>query len=196
MKAGAVKFADTPDEAAAHFDAILPILVIGPARALGARRGEVADRAGVLRLGHLGRARASCRCVLFSDMGGIDIEEVAEKHPEHVSKTHFSTILPLSPRIAKEAIGAVGVTGNELNKLTPIVFELMPALPRLRPHARRDQPARAARGRPLHRARRPRRPRGRGARQARGAARRARHRRRGDAPGAPADARSRSRAAR
>src|SRR5262245_36318885 len=29
MKAGAVRFADTPDEAAAHFDAILPILVSG-----------------------------------------------------------------------------------------------------------------------------------------------------------------------
>ena len=63
--------------------------------------------------------------LLFSDMGGIDIEEVAEKHPEHVSKTHFSTILPLSPRIAKEAIGATGVSGGPLNRLTPIVFELM-----------------------------------------------------------------------
>jgi succinyl-CoA synthetase beta subunit len=63
--------------------------------------------------------------VLFSDMGGIDIEEVAETHPEHVSKTHFSTILPLSPRNAKEAIGAVGVSGSDLNRLTPIVFELM-----------------------------------------------------------------------
>src|SRR4030095_5098648 len=40
-------------------------------------------------------------------------------------KTHFSTILPLSPRIAKEAVGAVGVSGNDLNGLTPIVFELI-----------------------------------------------------------------------
>jgi succinyl-CoA synthetase beta subunit/citryl-CoA synthetase large subunit len=50
---------------------------------------------------------------------------VAEEHPEHVSKTHFSSILPLSPRIAKEAIGATGVTGSALNRLTPVVFELM-----------------------------------------------------------------------
>ena len=28
--------------------------------------------------------------MLFSDMGGIDIEEVAEKHPEHVAEDHFS----------------------------------------------------------------------------------------------------------
>ena len=63
--------------------------------------------------------------VIFSDMGGIDIEEVAETHPEHVSKTHFSSILPLTPRIAKEAVGATGVTGSDLNKLAPIVFNLM-----------------------------------------------------------------------
>jgi succinyl-CoA synthetase beta subunit len=69
--------------------------------------------------------RAKKPVVLFSDMGGIDIEEVAEKHPDHVSKTHFSTILPLSPRIAKDAVGAVGVSGSDLNKLTPIVFELI-----------------------------------------------------------------------
>ena len=113
MKAGAVKFADTPDEAAAHFDADPPAhRGQRPEGPLGAGRGEEPDRPGVLRLGHLGRARKK-PVLLFSDMGGIDIEEVAEKHPEHVSKTHFSTILPLTPRIAKEAIGAVGVTGSD-----------------------------------------------------------------------------------
>jgi succinyl-CoA synthetase beta subunit/citryl-CoA synthetase large subunit len=58
-------------------------------------------------------------------MGGIDIEEVAEKHPEHVSKTHVSTILPITPRLAKEAVGATGVSGGDLNKLTPIVDRLI-----------------------------------------------------------------------
>ena len=33
--------------------------------------------------------------MLFSDMGGIDIEEVAESHPDHVGRGHFSNILPL-----------------------------------------------------------------------------------------------------
>jgi succinyl-CoA synthetase beta subunit/citryl-CoA synthetase large subunit len=58
-------------------------------------------------------------------MGGIDIEEVAETHPDHVSKTHFSTLFPVTPRVSKEGIGAVGVTGGDLNRLTPIVHELM-----------------------------------------------------------------------
>ena len=34
--------------------------------------------------------------MIFSDMGGIDIEEVAETHPEHIAKRHFSTLLPFS----------------------------------------------------------------------------------------------------
>jgi succinyl-CoA synthetase beta subunit len=124
MKAGAVKFANTPEEAAAHFDAILPILVSGQ-RARSVLVEEKSPIAQEYFVSVTWDGRAKRPVVLFSDMGGIDIEEVAEKHPDHVSKTHFSTILPLSPRIAKEAVGAVGVSGNELNKLTPIVFELI-----------------------------------------------------------------------
>jgi succinyl-CoA synthetase beta subunit len=124
MKAGAVKFADTPDQAAAHFDAILPILVSGQR----ARSVLVEEKSPIVQeyfVSVTWDGRAKKPVVLFSDMGGIDIEEVAEKHPDHVSKTHFSTILPLSPRIAKEAVGAVGVTGSDLNRLTPIVYELI-----------------------------------------------------------------------
>jgi len=124
MKAGAVKFADTPDQAAAHFDAILPIVVSGQ-RARSILVEEKSPIAQEYFVSVTWDGRAKKPVVLFSDMGGIDIEEVAEKHPDHVSKTHFSTILPLSPRIAKEAVGAVGVSGNDLNRLTPIVFELI-----------------------------------------------------------------------
>ena len=63
--------------------------------------------------------------VVFSDMGGIDIEEVAEKHPQHVSRTHFSTLLPPSTFRAKEAVASTGVTGQDLTRLVPIVEKLM-----------------------------------------------------------------------
>jgi len=62
--------------------------------------------------------------MLFSDMGGIDIEEVAETHPDHVGRGHFSTILPLSEFRAKEVIASVGVSGSRLNRLVPIVTRL------------------------------------------------------------------------
>ncbi len=124
MKAGAVKFADSPEEAAAHFDTILPIVVNGQkARCVLVEEKTPIAQEYFVSVTWDGRAKKPV--VLFSDMGGIDIEEVAEKHPEHVSKTHFSTIFPTTPRIAKEAVGAVGVSGSELNRLTPIVLELM-----------------------------------------------------------------------
>ncbi len=124
MKAGAVKFADAPAECPALFDAILPIEVNGQkARSVLVEEKSPVAQEYFVSVTWDGRRKRPV--LLFSDMGGIDIEEVAREHPEHVSKTHFSTILPLTPRIAKEAIGATGVSGAHLNRLTPIVFELM-----------------------------------------------------------------------
>jgi len=124
MKAGAVQFADTADEAATHFEAIMPIQVSGQeARSILVEEKSPIAQEYFVAITWDGRAKQPV--LIFSDMGGIDIEEVAETHPDHVSKTHFSSILPLSPRIAKEAIGATGVSGQALNRLTPIVFELM-----------------------------------------------------------------------
>jgi succinyl-CoA synthetase beta subunit/citryl-CoA synthetase large subunit len=62
--------------------------------------------------------------MLFSDMGGIDIEQVAHEHPDHVGRGHFSNILPLSDWQAKQVIASIGVTGSRLNKLTPILTRL------------------------------------------------------------------------
>ena len=124
MKAGAVKFADTPEQAAAHYEAIVPIVVNGQT----CRAVLVEEKKGIAQeyfAAITWDGRRKCPVLVFSDMGGIDVEEVAEKHPEHVSKTWFSSIFPITPRIAKEAIGATGVTGDALNRLTPIVFELM-----------------------------------------------------------------------
>jgi succinyl-CoA synthetase beta subunit/citryl-CoA synthetase large subunit len=124
MKAGAVKFADTPDDAARIYAEILPIIVNNQK----ARSILVEEKSPIAQEYYAGvtwDGRRKLPVLIFSDMGGIDIEEVAEEHPQHVSKTHFSTILPTSPRIAKEAIAATGVTGGALNKLTPIVAKLI-----------------------------------------------------------------------
>ncbi len=124
MKAGAVRFADTPEEASRLFDEILPIVVNGQ-RAESVLVEEKSAIAQEYYAGVTWDGRRKRPVLIFSDMGGIDIEEVAEKHPEHVSKTHISTILPFTPRLAKEAIGATGVTGAALNRLTPIVASLV-----------------------------------------------------------------------
>src|SRR5438132_382506 len=124
MKAGGVKFADTPDQAETAAKAILELEINGqkPRGVLVEQRAGVAQEyfAAVTWDG-----RRKLPVLVFSDMGGIDIEEVAEKHPEHVGQVHLSTLLPFSPYKAKEAIAAVGVSGDDLNRLTPIVATLV-----------------------------------------------------------------------
>ncbi|MDX6659426.1 MAG: citryl-CoA synthetase large subunit [Solirubrobacteraceae bacterium] len=123
MKAGGVKFADEPGEAAEHADAILELEINGhmPRGVLVDERVEVAQEyyAGVVWDGLRKQP-----VMLFSDMGGIDIEEVAEQHPDHVGRGHFSNVLPLSDFRAKQVIASVGVTGSDLNRLTPVLTKL------------------------------------------------------------------------
>jgi succinyl-CoA synthetase beta subunit/citryl-CoA synthetase large subunit len=123
MKAGGVKFADEPGEAAEHAEAILSLEINGhePRGVLVDERVEVAHEyyAGVVWDGLRKQP-----VMLFSDMGGIDIEEVAEQHPDHVGRGHFSNVLPLSDFQAKQVIASVGVTGSDLNRLTPVLTKL------------------------------------------------------------------------
>jgi succinyl-CoA synthetase beta subunit/citryl-CoA synthetase large subunit len=124
MKAGGVKFADTPAAAAEAAAAILALEIKGqkPRGVLVEQRAPVAQEYFVAVTWD---GRRKLPVIVFSDMGGIDIEEVAEKHPEHVARVHLSTLLPWSAFRAKEAIAAVGVSGDDLNRILPIVSTLV-----------------------------------------------------------------------
>jgi succinyl-CoA synthetase beta subunit/citryl-CoA synthetase large subunit len=124
MKAGGVKFANTPAEAEDAARAILALEINGHTP----RGVLVEEKAPVVKeyfaaVTWDGRRKAPV--IIFSDMGGIDIEEVAEKHPEHVSRTHVSNLLPFQPYQAKEAVAATGVSGEDLGKLAAIVQMLV-----------------------------------------------------------------------
>lgn len=124
MKAGGVRFAESADEAREAAEAILGLEINGQ-QPMGVLVEQASPVAQEYYAAVTWDASAKRPVVIFSDMGGIDIEEVALKHPEHLSRTHFSTILPLSERIAKEALCAVGISGGDLNRLTPILYRLM-----------------------------------------------------------------------
>ena len=123
MKAGGVKFADTPDEAADHAARILQLEINGhiPKGVLVDPKAEVAQEyyAGVVWDG-----TRKCPLMLFSDMGGIDIEEVAEEHPDHVGRGHLSNLVDPPDFRAKEVISHTGVTGSALTRATPILARL------------------------------------------------------------------------
>jgi len=123
MKAGGVLFADTPGSAAEAAQKILALTINGhqPRGVLVEGRAPVAQEYYV---GVTWDGIARLPVMIMSDMGGIDIEEVAEKHPEHIAKRHFSTIHPFSDFMAKELVAALGITGSDLNRLTQITASL------------------------------------------------------------------------
>ncbi len=123
MKAGGVKFADTPEEAESYARDILALEINGhmPRGVLVDPKAEVEQEyyAGVVWDGIRKQP-----VMIFSPVGGIDIEQVAEEQPEKVGRRHFSNILPFGDYEAKEVIASTGVTGSALNKLTPILTRL------------------------------------------------------------------------
>src|ERR1700746_1988106 len=123
MKAGGVRFAEEPEEAEAHAREILALEINGhmPRGVLVDPRAEVEQEyyAGVVWDGTRKQP-----VMIFSPVGGIDIEQVAEEQPDKVGRRHFSNILPLSEFQAKEVIASTGVTGSDLNRLVPIVIRL------------------------------------------------------------------------
>src|SRR6476659_6094017 len=123
MKAGGVQFADSPDEAAEKAEQVLGLEINGhqPRGVLVDTKAEVEQEyyAGVTWDGLRKQP-----VVIFSPVGGIDIEQVADEQPDKVGHRHFSNILPLSEYAAKEVIASTGVTGSALNKLVPIVTRL------------------------------------------------------------------------
>jgi succinyl-CoA synthetase beta subunit len=123
MKAGGVKFADTPDEAGKHAAEVMKLEINGhmPRGILVDPKAQVKHEyyAGVVWDGIRKRP-----VMLFSDMGGIDIEEVAERHPDHVGRGHLSNLVEAPDFRAKEVIAQTGVTGRALTRITPILARL------------------------------------------------------------------------
>ena len=119
MKAGGVKFADTPAEAKAAATKILALEISGqmPVGVLVEAKASIQQE---YYLGVTYDAVAKQPVAIFSDMGGIDIEEVAEQHPDHVAKRNFSVLLPFSDYKMKELIASLGIGGRQLTALTRI----------------------------------------------------------------------------
>src|SRR3954447_6376947 len=103
MKAGGVKFADSPQEASGHAEEILQLEINGhmPRGVLVDPKAQLKQEyyAGVVWDGIRKRP-----VMLFSDMGGIDIEEVAEQHPDHVGRGQLSNLVEAPDFLAKEVV--------------------------------------------------------------------------------------------
>ena len=61
--------------------------------------------------------------VAASDMAG-KIDDLGETHPDRIVRRHFSALYPFSDYIAKELAKSLGLTGNDLKRMTRIVSGL------------------------------------------------------------------------
>src|SRR6201991_3651099 len=123
MKAGGGKFAQTPEGADEHAVAILKLEINGHMP-----RGVLVDPKAKVKQEYYASVvwdgTAKRPLMLFSDMGGIDIEQVAEEHPDHVGRGHVSNLFPMPDFEAKQTIAATGVTGSQLSRATPVLARL------------------------------------------------------------------------
>ncbi len=123
MKAGGVKFASSAGEAGRHAADILELEIGGqmPRGVLVDPKAEVEQEyyAGVVWDGTRKQP-----VMIFSPVGGIDIEQVAAEQPDAVGRRHFSNVLPFAEFEAKEVIAQTGVSGAALGRLVPILTRL------------------------------------------------------------------------
>jgi len=119
MKAGGVLFADKPEDARRAAKQILELEINGQ-RPRGVLVEACARIEREYYLGVTWDGSAKLPVMLISDMGGIDIEEVAESHPEHIARRHFSTLLPFSEYAARELVRGLGIEGADLAALARI----------------------------------------------------------------------------
>ena len=126
MKGGGVKFATCAEEVNEAASNILKLKIRGktPAGILVEAKCAIQQE---YYLGVTYDSAAKLPVAIFSDLGGIDIEEAAERNPKRVAKSHISALLPFYDFQAKQLVSSVGITGRDLNSLTQIFSRLVRA---------------------------------------------------------------------
>jgi succinyl-CoA synthetase beta subunit len=102
-KAGAVRFADTPEEAASEAAELLA-MTVGGFPVMGVLVEEKVEIARELYAAVLGDAPSRGPLVLFSTEGGVDIEEVHSRTPEKVLQRPLDIREELSEAAAEELL--------------------------------------------------------------------------------------------
>ena len=110
-RAGAVKFAANADEARAHADAILGMEVRRfPVKKLIVMEALEIEREIFCSISF--DASRKCPLILFSAEGGVDVEELAEHHPDKLIEWPVNILEGLAIGDALELVGRAGLSGD------------------------------------------------------------------------------------
>ncbi len=104
-KAGGIKLADNPDQAFEHAGKIIGMDIKG-LKVGKVLVEEAVDIAKEFYLGIILDRTRSAHCIMFSTMGGMDIEEVAEKHPDKLKKVWVNPLMGLLDHQVRELVWA------------------------------------------------------------------------------------------
>jgi succinyl-CoA synthetase beta subunit len=132
-KGGGVKVTKTKEDALAAVDKILGMQLITPQTgAEGKKVLKVYLEQGIeidkeFYLSILLDRSAKKTMFMASREGGMDIEEVAEKHPEKIIKMQIDTGIGIQPNQARELGFALGLSGDALKSAVPFFIALYDA---------------------------------------------------------------------
>jgi succinyl-CoA synthetase beta subunit len=121
-KAGGIKLADTPAEAEAHAAAILGMDI----------RGHVVRRLWIEKASDIAKEyylsvtfdRGEKKPLfMLTTEGGIDVEEVAEKHPEALARLHVDPLVGSQPWQARWLIFTAGIEDPDEQKQVAAIVE-------------------------------------------------------------------------
>lgn len=122
-KAGGVKFADTPEEAAKCAEEILAMRINDlPVEAVLIE--EKLDIKQEIYAGITIDRNERKYVVIGSAAGGMSIEELAEESPEKIIKMHVDPALGFQPFESRDMVIAMGFGGKDINKLGSFFLKL------------------------------------------------------------------------
>lgn len=122
-KAGGVKLAKSPEEAAQHAEQILGMDIKGHTvrKVMIAEGADIAEEYYFSIL--LDRTRRRY-LAMFSKEGGVEIEKLAVEKPEALVRRSFTALEGLTEEIAREIAEQGGMTGEDVDKVIPVMQTL------------------------------------------------------------------------
>jgi succinyl-CoA synthetase beta subunit len=128
-KAGGIKLANTPDDAANAAESILGKRLVSPQNPQGlvAEKVLVEEAVEIAREYYIGITidRTLQRNVLMvSTQGGMDIEEVAAQNPDAIATVAIDPLLGLTDYAAREVLYAAGIPQEQIRPLSALLHGL------------------------------------------------------------------------
>jgi succinyl-CoA synthetase beta subunit len=117
---GGIQFADSPEEAQRAAREMLAIRISG----LSVEKILVEEKIDIQSEYFAGLViddAEKCPVMIFSTMGGTGIEEIAQKHPDKITRTYVDVEKGLREFEARDLIRKTGITGKTLTRLSRIL---------------------------------------------------------------------------